>query len=141
MRRFLADRVSSYLKDEVIMNRKLASAYADAVLDYLETGARQGIVYEDGLFVCRDDTELSVAAEPIMWVGDNWNQLVAVSAPTDAADPEYSKLRIRAQIIEVPVDSDFIRGVAAKFGDLTPLDPIPVGTPPVSASQTGSSAA
>lgn len=118
------------------MNRKLSSAYADAVLDFLETGARQGIVYEDGLFVFKDDTELSAMDEPLMWVDEQWSDLVgSISAPIDPTDVEFSKLRLRAQIIEALVDSSYIRRVAAHFGELSPPNSIP---PPVAANPPAS---
>lgn len=103
------------------MNRKLASAYADAVLDYLETGVRQGIVYEGDLFVFRDDVELLAADRPLMWVDQHWTELLSgISAPTDPADPAFSKLWLRAQIIESLVDTDYIRELAAQFGEISP---------------------
>lgn len=80
-------------------SRKLASAYADAVLDCLESGIEQGIVYKDGmyLFANRDECE----SKPHLWVNRDWKKLVSgISAPADPADPGFSKLRLRAQIIE-----------------------------------------
>lgn len=79
--------------------KKLASAYADAVLDYLETGIAQGIVYKDDLFLLagRGDCE----STPHLWVDRHWRKFVqGLSVPVDPLDPEFNAVRLRAQIIE-----------------------------------------
>lgn len=79
--------------------KKLASAYADAVLDYLETGIAQGIIYKDDLFLLagRGDCETT----PHLWVDRHWKKFVpGLSVATDPGDPQFNGTRLRAQIIE-----------------------------------------
>lgn len=79
--------------------KKLASAYADAVLDYLETGIAQGIVYKDDLYLLagRGDCE----STPHLWVDRHWRKFVpGLTVPVDPLDPAFNAVRLRAQIIE-----------------------------------------
>jgi hypothetical protein len=82
--------------------KKLASAYADAVLDYLETGAAQGIVYKDDLFLLAGRNDCETA--PHLWVDRHWKKFVpGLSVATDPLDPQFNGVRLRAQIIELLV--------------------------------------
>lgn len=81
--------------------RKLASAYADAVLDFLETGARQGILYEDDMVLFTEQAETGLSHRPRILVDEQWREFVSgVSVSTDPLDPEFCATRLRAQIID-----------------------------------------
>ncbi|HEY1076362.1 MAG TPA: hypothetical protein VGE51_06705 [Fontimonas sp.] len=78
--------------------RMLASAYADAVLDYLEIGVTQGVICKDGEYVLAGRRECST--RPHLWVDKNWQTLVpGLTAPTDPCHPEFDECLLRRQII------------------------------------------
>lgn len=83
------------------MNAKgLACAYADAVLNCIETGDDQAFMVQDGscLLARRDDCEGS----PHIWVNlKNWHQVVgALPVTTDPADADFDASRLRAEIVQ-----------------------------------------
>jgi hypothetical protein len=81
--------------------RKLASAYADAVLDYLETGSRQGILPEDDAVLFTEHDEPGASSQPRILVDGRWQELVpGVSVSTNPSDPAFCPIRLRAQIID-----------------------------------------
>ncbi|MDP9140992.1 MAG: hypothetical protein M3O62_09400 [Pseudomonadota bacterium] len=85
--------------------KKLASAYADAVLDYLETGNAQGIVFKDDLLLLTGRGDC--ATKPHLWVDRHWRKFVAgsFSTPVDPRDPHFNAVRLRAQIISNLVEN------------------------------------
>lgn len=76
----------------------LAAAYADAVMDYLECGVAQGIVFKDGGYALAGRREC--ATRPHLWVDKNWQVLApGITAPIDPRHPEFDEHLLRRQII------------------------------------------
>ncbi len=95
--------------------RKLASAYADAVLDYLETGTEQGILYKDDMFLFVDS--IDSGGPPHLWIDGRWTTFVTdISSTTNQLSPDFCATHLRAQIIEHLIYSGKAQQLAAGIG-------------------------
>lgn len=82
--------------------KQLSSAYADAVLDYLETGIPQGIEYRDGLFLLSGRSDCEGAS--CLLVGRDWAKVVPrLSVSTNTHDPRFDRVLLRARIIDAMI--------------------------------------
>lgn len=102
--------------------KKLASAYADAVLDFLETGARQGILYEDDIVLFTEQADAGLSNKPRILVDEQWRDFVTgVSVSTNPADPDFCATRLRAQIIDDLLVSGRVELLAAGIVTIDPV--------------------
>ncbi|MDP9142147.1 MAG: hypothetical protein M3O62_15330 [Pseudomonadota bacterium] len=78
---------------------QLASAYADAVVDHLEFGIDQGVVFKDGQYLLAGRRECEIT--PHLWVDRHWKKLVPeIGISTDPRQSDFNEPLLRAQIIE-----------------------------------------
>ncbi|MDP9140989.1 MAG: hypothetical protein M3O62_09385 [Pseudomonadota bacterium] len=78
---------------------QLASAYADAVVDHLEFGIDQGIVFKDGRYLLAGRRECEIT--PHLWVDRHWRAFVPeIDVPADPRDSNFDEFQLRALIVE-----------------------------------------
>lgn len=101
--------------DAVDLCRKLAHAYADAVLMWLRSGEPQGIDYNPDT-LSFDIDELDPGTSPTdvgLWVGERWMDRVGdVPMTTDRMHKEFSEIALRKFIIDRLIGDPLLRKIA-----------------------------
>jgi hypothetical protein len=101
--------------DSIELCRKLAHAYADAVLALLRTGEPQGIDYDpDTLDFDLDEVEPGTSPTDVgLWVGERWMDRVGdIPMTIDRKHKEFSEIALRMFIIDRLAADPLFRKIA-----------------------------
>ena len=92
------------MKKEAAIHESFCSTYADAVVRFIVTGVNEDVSFDakSQRFVSKPVDDHTPPSSCDWWVGSDWPTFVGpVSSPTDLADPKFSELPLRNEIIYV----------------------------------------
>lgn len=105
----------SELPDAKILAVRLASVFADAVVEMLRSGQAQGIDYDPDVFdFVVSPLEPGTSPTDVgLWVGERWQDYVGdIGLTTEPAHPEYSETALRLAIVNRLDRSGLLRRIA-----------------------------